>query len=252
MMHVKISESGQVGMTVLLVMVVMITVAIAVAERSISNLNLSRREQESTRSLDLAESGLDEIMSRVGLVSGQVYSTIIPGTGKTAYVSVSNLNGINAMKVSEGHVLELNLGGLTTSLNISWPSFDCSAPLDDASAIEVTLIKEDGSYYANRYAFDQCATQRLNGFQVVSDSSGIVTATLGATVVSGYQMARIKVLYAPTYLTVEGAGLPVQGLKGVASASDTTETTTAVALSRYNGSLPSILDYVVFSGTTIN
>jgi len=57
-------QRGQVGLVVLLVTVVLLTVGVSVASRSVTELQLSRQEQESTRALNLAESGIENLLAQ--------------------------------------------------------------------------------------------------------------------------------------------------------------------------------------------
>src|SRR4030067_2847347 len=91
-------ERGQVGMTVLLIMVVMVTIAVAVASRSVTNLNLTRLEQESTRSLDLAESGIDEILNLISQDAKKISSNFRARIQeKDVFVSTSRLTSIDSL-----------------------------------------------------------------------------------------------------------------------------------------------------------
>lgn len=247
-------NQGQVGMTVLLIMVVMVTVAVAVASRSVSNLNLTRREQESTRSLDLAESGIEQLLnSDVSITGSTTYHTVVQsgGVSKDVYISAEPLDSISELPVREGHVVDVFLGKLTSDLTVSWNG-DCAA--NTSPVIELTFLK-DGSpnSYAKRLAFDACdARCNVAGFTC---TSGLTTANIANTDVYEdmitYDLLRVKVLAASTTLTVTGTGLPNQGVKATATASDSEEVAATVQKYQYRGSLPSIFDYVVFSGDTI-
>ena len=112
-------ERGQVGMTVLLIMVVMVTIAVAVASRSVTNLNLTRLEQESTRSLDLAESGIDEILNSISQDATKIGSNFRARIQeKDVFVSTSRLTSIDSLPVDEGHTIEIALAPATTTMRI--------------------------------------------------------------------------------------------------------------------------------------
>lgn len=230
------------GLTVLLIVVVLVTVGVSVASRSVSELKTTRLEEESTRSLNIAESGLEKILDKVGTVYMPGPETSQTVGSQTFKYTIVSENVITNMTLTSGHALEvmLNNNGSVPNLIVTWPS---TCP--NAAAIEITLIKNDGTI-SNRYGYDPCS--RGNNF--TQDSDGNVNVTTTAADV----MARIKAFYATTTVSVsgDGAGLPSQVyIVSTNAPVGADNTTRAVQVKKIAGSLPSIFDYVLFSGTNI-
>lgn len=227
-------ESGQIGLIVLLIMVVVTTIAVSVSTRSVSELRISRQEQESTRSLDLAESGIEEILASP-LVPGSSFKTI---AGKRVDYSISANSTVATMDLLSGHTLELDL---TNATNIK---FDWSAGTLCNTAVVLAIISPTAQVSRNAYVHTGCP------------AIGNITATWNPATglnISGQKLARIKALYSTITLSgvaLTGALNPIYYTVNSTSQMDDGSTRT-VQVNKFPGSLPSIFDYVLFSGTSL-
>ncbi len=237
------SDSGQVGIIVLLIMVVMTTVGVSVASRSVSELKLSRQEEQSTRALDLAEGGAEKIIADIGTYSG--VGTVTVGSESVNY-NVTAKNEITDMTVFEGHTIQVDLGNVATDLQVTW---DNTGSCDDNPAIVVALISDAANVRRLFYGPEDCSSVRSDGSTNVALDGSTNTYTTGSIPLATERMARIKVLYGPANVSVTGADLPPQvDVVNTSFTNPNDGTTRAVQVNRLAGSLPSIFDYVLFSG----
>jgi hypothetical protein len=231
---IRNSENGQVGLVVLLITVVMLTVGVSVASRSVSDLKLTRQEQESTRALDIAESGIEDALSQdLSSIIGSTTGNIPSGEQYSLDVSA---NTTLDTQVEAGHTAEIKLLANPPVAG----TFTITMTGACASALEVAVIRNATT--VNRQTFDCDGARRaVNGF---SPGPYVVTYT------NTDQIARIKVLYAGTTLTVTGANLPTQSYT-IRSTTTVNGATRAVEVTKPLAALPSIFDYVLFSGTDL-
>lgn len=248
-------------------MVVLLTVGVSVASRSVSELKLSRQEQESTRALDMAESGIEDLLSEnLATLSPSTGERSIPGGGGSYTYAVTAQNGLSNIAVARGHTVDVKLYDATLpapkstdAIIIDWESGDCTAGSEDEAAIEVSIITlNTGTYGVRRAAFDNCGDRRSganpNNFSAPTPPGTITSVALTPNDL----MARIKVVYSPTVITgvtvsstsTPPYSLPTQYYTVRSAASVEGVTTRAVTVDRL-AFLPSIFDYVVFSGNTI-
>jgi hypothetical protein len=228
-------QSGQAGLIVLLIMVVVTTIAVSVSTRSVSELRISRQEQESTRTLNLAESGIEEIL-RQDLYTVMTTTPLISVAGNTIPYDITPQNTISGYSLPQGHTLEVDVEGATTlQIVINSPASGC------ARGLVVTLIKTNYDLTRQVYRPAGCSTL---GVDLPIPPSGIPT--------NGYKMARIKALFSLINLTVSrdaGTRPLYYTVKTTATLDD--GSTRAVSVNKFPGSLPSIFDYVLFSGTSL-
>jgi Tfp pilus assembly protein PilX len=221
-------SEGQAGLIVLLVMVVVTTVAVSVSSRSVSELRISRQEQESTRTLNLAESGIEEILQQ----DLSTFSSTVNVAGTDIPYSITPQDTISNYELSQGHTLEIDVTG-ATALNLNWTG--------DPSIV-VVLIESNGTL--TREVFKKNSSPAGN--------IGIAQSLPYSYAFSGKVMARIKALYEPTLITVgRSGGTNPLYYKVTTTATLADGSTRAVSVNKFPGSLPSIFDYVLFSGTSL-
>jgi Tfp pilus assembly protein PilX len=251
------SQSGQVGLIVLLIMVVMMTISVSVASRSVSELRIARQEEDSSRAFDVAETGIEEALGELNSIAGTLAvgdthtgSSDIGGTNLS--YSVTKLNSLEA-RVESGQSVEINVAGVSAGaiLNVEW-SQNQSCPT--APAIEVAIYNEVGGVtQVRREAYTVC--DRADGFTLNSitgtDGYG---AKVALAMQAGDTIVRLKPLYAHSMIRVisEGNWLPEQSFV-IASVGQNTvgKETRAVEVTRSLPAAPSVFDYVLFSGGTL-
>lgn len=272
-------REGQIALIAILVMVVMMTLGLSLYSRSTLDVSLSRQQDQSARTFQAAESGVEEALS-------QDFATI-PTTGKTGSVTVSSDLSVNykitpqstiSTRVEEGEGLQIDVTGVVAGqgVQLTWgKGFTCpstgSAPSDTTPPpLLIRVYNKGGSsgaYSARNYGISPC-TYGANDFPLANPTTvpGFSTVTGNAT--SGYvttltlQASDVRVSIQPmnasTEIAVAGSGwtLPAQYHKITATAaSNTTGTapkeTKAVEVTRTLPQWPYFMDYVLYSGTTI-
>lgn len=265
---IRKGNSGQALLIILLIMAVILTISLAVVSRSITDLKVSRQEEESARVFSVAETGIEQAMLNpaVGLndtINGVNYQVTCSPEGNQRSFD------FGGAKFAQGAIQTLWLVGHTgedpdpsvtpytgSNLALFWgnqgQANDATAP-----ALEATLYYRDGGVFkVARYAFD--ATSR-GGFASASyDSSRLYPfqATINSLPGGVPYALRLKLIYnvAEVALKVEGnAVFPAQG-----DCCDSTAVrvesgvTRKVRQCRFYKAPPGIFDYVLFSGGDIS
>jgi hypothetical protein len=227
-------SDGQAGLIVLLIMVVVTTVAVSVSTRSVSELRISRQEQESTRTLNLAESGIEELLK-------ENLDTILDGNDVTTGVrtvastdinfKVEKKQSLQNIVLLEGHSVDIDVNG-ATNIGISWPS-------GSGCSLVVSLIS-DSNLERRVWKNGSCL--------------GIGDPLVGSIDVTGYKNALIKAVGGSSTISVSRTcstctGAFLYELSSTATLAD--GSTRKVTVYKTPGSLPSIFDYVLFSGTSL-
>lgn len=241
-------QNGQVGLIVLLIVVVMLTVGVSVASRSVSELKLSRQEQESTRALDLAESGIEAALNS-SMIAGSYETTV--NNVKVNY-KIDDEHGLTGVTVATGHTVEVALSnpGVNDNFQVSWVA---GANACSSAAVEVAIFKNDGSVSRSAFKPPGCGNYQ-NLADATIDGSSYTTGDIGYSG-SDDRFARVKILGGTnggsTTVNVTG-NLPAQVKKVTSTARlDQDGTTRTVVVRKLADSLPSIFDYVLFSGNTL-
>lgn len=241
--HFQRNQRGQAGIVVLLLMVVLVTIALSIASRTVSDIRLSRQEEETTRAFDAAEAGIEEAL-RTG-ASG----TITVGD-MTADFQVEQLNLVETV-LDEGETLDINVNGfLGAAVNIFWgdPAESCTVDPVFASLV-VTHITASNGVLRNPYSGIGC--DRGDGFSAAQASTNPdYRWTRTEAVNAGDLQLRIRSLYAGTKILVRSADaspLPAQYVLIHSEAAGSGGETRAVEVTRTRPFPPSIFDFAIFS-----
>lgn len=246
------SQSGQIGVIILLLMVVMLTIGLSLASRSSQDLFLASQQAESTRVFNAAEAGIEEALSTDLSFEGDTFS------GSVGTISETNVDYV-IRKVNEletrlfqGVAVMIDLSGTRTNpenINIDW-SKTSSNP---ASLIMAVYYDDAGTTRVRHYGL--ASINRGDGF--LSAASGNFGGYLYRTtfvVQPTDRFIRIWPVYNDTHLKVAGDGwtMPVQYYNVRSEATNENgEETRVVEVNRTLSTAPSIMDYAVFSGTTL-
>lgn len=259
------TAKGQALLIVLLVMVVGLTVGLSLSTRSVSDLKASGQLEDSSRAFSAAEAGIESVLKgdspAAGVTVGNASYTVTTPVSVVSDTSLS-LGDINIADTYTvwlvGHDASGNLDWGTTydgnSIDVCWQKADSAGSVDPA--MEVSVLYKDvasGLYKVWRGAYDSNAT-RGNSFSG-TDSGGCAGLTNKKTIslssLTGTKIAlRLRPFYAKATINVvpvTGNNLPGQGLT-ISSSGTSGQTTRKVVVTQSYGSLPSIFDYVLFSG----
>lgn len=274
------SQKGQVVLIIVLVMVVLGTIALSVASRSVTDIGLSRQEEEKIRAFSVAEAGLEDLLTqglagKVGVGTGKL------GTGieRISYdYKIEEFGSGSSYELAEplanGEATEIVLGkGVDNphELEFCWIDEGSSTQMSDdkRASLEITFFNQDGSNYSlRRYAFNPPAEGSFsppdNGFdkgkKVVSGHCEGGTRPYYAyerinfiTFYNQVKFMRIKAFYNQAslgILVVGNAQLPPQAYKVKVTAKEG-ESSAALELEQSKQTHVPIFDYVLWSGAGV-
>lgn len=249
----QIKHSGQVALIMVLIMTVVSAVAVSLAGRSTVETRIQQMNVENTEALLTAQSGLEAAIAQNSALSGNL------GTGKEYQVTLSDVGntGISSDKINPGQGFEVNLDGATgiTGIKVYWKA---ATPSGDP-AIFISDVRDTQSV---DYAFDSTGS---NGFtKVVNggsfDGTSYTYATPSPINISlpNSKKLKITVLGSAAFLGIEpmGGEFPLQftNFRSVADVSTTEQNVVKYGIQYVESKtdqLPSVFDYVLFSGGSI-
>ncbi len=245
-------------------MVVVLTIGVSIASRTVMDVTLTRQEEQGGRVYQAAESGVESVLSQ-DLSDDALYTNdAFSGTLSTIAdidvdYSVARRKSLET-RLDEGGVVAVDVTGTANGnqLQINWgKGKDCSGatPSNNAASLLIRVYNvTGGATTVKHYAYAACAY--TDGYPVTGTLAGdngyfrkvILTLSSGDTTV------RIQPVYNDTMVQVDGLGwtLPVQfyEIKSNARNQQGNESK-AIQVSRTLPTYPSILDYTLYSGTTI-
>lgn len=232
-------QRGQVGLVVLLVGAVLMTVGLGVASQSVMEINTANLETDSSQVFNAAEQGIEMALQNPADPYPEV--TI---DGYTVGVVSSPVTDTYQGTVLAGHSAQLDMTGVT-NLSVTWLDENCS---DKHAAIVVTYI---GSYGVARYAYGRECGNGDGFIRPASPVCGATSCTVSVAPPANTYISRIKSVYGGTQLSVGlvGSSLPIQSYEITSTATKTDSgETRSVQVNKSIASVPSIFDYVLFSG----
>lgn len=256
-------ESGQIALIIILMVVVIAVIVLSVASRSITEVRMTRTEEEAARALKIAETGVEEALSTL---SGNISQNL----GEGSYSVTAGNEGADGFAssgpVDNGEAIEVMLGsgaGSPTSLDIYFVDTRDSSQMTTRAAVEISVYNESGGVYSvKHYGFDPVAGRvGTNKFTLASTSAGnYKSVDFGAVanlpLVNGDKLVRIKALYNKTTIGVkplpDGSRLPDQKYRVVSTGKIEGDITRAVEVQRDNPALPAIFDNALYSGSALN
>jgi hypothetical protein len=245
-------QSGQVALIILLVMVVVLTVGLSLISHSVTDISISKDEEEAMRAFSAAEAGIEEALRQEDLLlwaPGETPKEVNVDEMK-ANVTVVAKNEIENKVVAENDFLNVNLEGFSGTVNIEW-EYNGDTPVHNA-AIEVVLY-DANNQTIDRYAYSPLGTCASSDFSLpIPGPTRVNNIPVGVN----DDLMRIRVLCHQTTLkvTANGGTLPTQEYQidsRAAAGGQAKGKTSAIEVSRTISSLPSIFDYVLFSGGNI-
>ncbi|MCL5411286.1 MAG: hypothetical protein M1150_00905 [Patescibacteria group bacterium] len=256
------NQSGQMLIIIVLILVVGITIALSLVSRSVTDVRLSTNTEQSNRAYTAAEAGIEDALRKIA-------SSAAVGTGSASFsdsdvkYNISEAAGTSfgpTEAVKKDDVSQLDLKNYTgNSVNISWHTSSDSTP---AAIVASFIYKTSSEYTVQKWAFNDNSTYptRVIGFADVSGGRGggytyNTTLTLPAHQASEPNFLRVRPLFGDTHIQFSSdnmyVNLPVQGYEITATGSaGSSERTVKVFKSK--PALPSIFDYVLFSGGSLS
>ncbi len=266
--HLAIQQSsaGQIALIVLTVMAVALTLGLSMSRRSVTDVSISEKEQESAKAFSAAEAGIEEALrqlkqgetdvSIVGSDLGveEVNVNITEVGGNTEYIYPQDF-----VRSGESVVVwlrEHNDDG-TINFDAGYDSNEITVCWANEAALEITYFYQDGgSYDIRRWAsdpgdngnnFDNAAGSACSDLAHSYEISGLPGTPLFLV---------LKPFYNQTPLGVRGDEFPSQGYE-IYSTAEVEPTSEGEKISRRIRMfkswdiIPNALFNVIFSGTGI-
>ena len=260
----RATQSGQIGVVIILIMVVLLAVGLSLAARSSREVVLSTQEAESTRVFNAAEAGIERALSTDFTTIQQDTTssgpTTIPGTNSTVDYSINRVRSLET-RLLEGMSARVLLSDGTApppaNVTIYWAK---ETKCNDGPASIIVSIYSMNKGLANPYQVRHLAYAACNNnddMTVVGNGTGTGPYFRGVTVpLQAIDLfMQVKTVYNDTHIRVTnttGATLPVQGYAIRSSAvSQLGSENRVVEVNRSLPVAPSVMDYVVFSGSTV-
>src|SRR5258708_1809538 len=259
-------QSGQIGIIIILIMVVLLTVGLSLAAQSSREVTLSRQEEESTRTFNAAEAGVETALATDLTFSGNSLhpaSTTLAGDNAQVDYSITKVNQLET-RLFQGvsaHVqlFDASNNSTATQVRIDWAKETACGGGQTPATLIVSIYSEDTS------VSPPAVTVRHQAYAACDHSDGIAVAGGGGTapyfksvtINLGAKDAfiRVKPIYNDTTVKVTGVAgnaLPVQYFSILSTATNTAGSESrSVQVNRTLATEPSFMDFAVFSGGTI-
>ena len=254
------NQSGQIGVAILLTMTVLLTMGLSVASRSTEDLFLSEQQSESARVFNAAEAGIEDALSADFDFQGNTSAGTIDTISDTSVDYVVTKQNTLETRLFEGVSVKIDVddSGAGTGLTIGRDLFvewsretDCVSQ-NPASLIISVFYDDAGTTRARYYAYSACS--KSDGFTAGTNGAGNYYKNVTFPLLTGDLFVRIKAVYNDTHIRVAGSGwtLPVQAFNIRSEAkNDLGNETRTVEVNKTLEAAPAIMDYALFSGTTI-
>ncbi len=250
-------NKGQVGIVMILIMSVLMTVGLSLAANANRDLSLSQSEEESNRVFNAAEAGIEQALSQDGSFDSS-FSDSFSIDNADVNFSIDKTSSLET-RVFEGVSIHIDVVGATASnLVVDWARENDCASENPASLMITAFYEENGVSRARYYlagACDEGSYDRDHGAELASviDIDGY-RRRFSVPIEADDLFFRIKPLYNDTHIRVAGGGgsIPTQGYAIRSEAKNQNgDETRIVQVNRSLPAAPSVMDYALFSGTTL-
>lgn len=227
---------------------------LSTASRSTEDLFLSDQQSETARVFNAAEAGIEDALSSDFTFEGDSFAGSVGSIDNTSVDYTISKQSVLQTRLFEGVSVKVDLTGATTGqqLSIKWSKETDCASQDPASLIVSIFYDDAGTTRARYYAYGAC--DHSDNFEMVGPSADEYYREKIVDLRTDDLFARIKTVYGDTHVRVAGVGwsLPVQSYNVRSQAqSDSGNETRIVEVNKSLDSAPAIMDYALFSGTTI-
>ncbi|MCH7951468.1 hypothetical protein IH980_01845 [Patescibacteria group bacterium] len=256
-------QAGQIGIIILLLTIVLLTIGLSIASRSVTDIRLSRQEEETTRAFDAAEAGIEDALRRdlQGIVATGGSSSVDVGACPgpdciTANYTVAEQLALET-EIEEGETVEVSLVGFTgDEVSIEWATETC--PSSTVASIVVAVFNPSAGS-VRRTPYKGCEKTPDDNF--LSSGSAVTPGYQFRVLESvdfgaGEEFMRIRAVYSRTALLVDssdppGNPLPAQLWNIHSEAQTAGGETRAVEVTKTLPAPSSIFDFVIFSGSNL-
>lgn len=266
-------NSGQALLIILLIMAVGLTVGLAVISRSVTDIGISRQEEESARVFSVAEAGIEEALKlgyappgaiEIGGITATVNQINLGKTLEFAFpgeYEVGDIQTLWLVEHKEDGTLDTNNKYSAGTIEVYWGKEGGTTP-----ALEVTLIYNQGGVKIMRWALDPDGTRKASNNFDLADSGNFQIggktfkykkslSSLPCPSSICYAL-RLRLLYnnQPQILGAKGVNtLPSQGICYESTATNPqTGITRKVRQCRLHKAPPGIFDYVLYSNQNLS
>ena len=253
----KVKEHGQAVLIVLLVVAVALGFGLSIISQSVTDVKISKQEQESARAFNAAEAGIEEALKSITVGVGSITVDDIEVDYSVSSETVLS-NTVNENESVEVDLTDADLGLNTVTIN--WVNSGnatenpgtCTASSGGAPASLLVAVIDDADNIT-RYGVNACDLEADNGMTNISDAGDSpFLRQYDVAVDAGDALVRIRPLYNRTSMNINGnVDLPVQAYSISSTAQAPTLESKAIEVSRTEPATPSVFDYVLFSGTSI-
>lgn len=275
-------ESGQAVLIVLLSLSVVLIIVLFIMSRSITDLSLSSKEEDSLRAFSAAEAGIERALI-VGNSNGEIdlasydaeVTSFAEGSTEVVYpISLKSGESATFWFYRTGEVNSFT----GSQVKYCWGDIDTNASSSDSPAVEISIFytttpNDLSTLRIARAVLDPNSSRRSqNGFNSASDSTCTVDGTdfeyqatlnMASLGISGYatrgvlQYSTVKMLYNTSVahkvgIDVSGTGsvLPSQG-DIITSTGNFNQSNRKVEVHELHPEVPPIFGSVIFSTSSI-
>lgn len=203
------SQKGQILLIVVITMIVALTVGLSIASRTVTELRLSRQNEESQRAFNAAEAGIDRVLQQGGEITLEEQL----GNNSTFQVTANEYDGAQII-LNNGEEVDQDVGAdlwlsvypdfssqITSGrITIYWGSEDqsnCTETSPVRPALQAVVLQGDiDSPQIVKYLFDTCAGRTQGALD---------GATYGSQTISGL----------PGYIFSNRINSPIQVTNGI-------------------------------------
>lgn len=248
------SQSGQIGVVILLIMVVILTVGLSVASRTTQETFLSTQSSESARVFNAAEAGVEEALSLdLDSLTQDVTTGSVDTVDDTTVDYSIRREAALETQLFRGVSVGINVEGVTTGngITVDWSREACA---NNPASFVAAIYSNDGSGTKVRYrTLGNCA--RGDGFEQASGLGGNpYNFRFTLPLLTNDRLVRLQPVYNDTQARISGSGwiLPTQFYRIRSEArNELGDETRIVEVNRTLPAAPSIFDYALYSGGTL-
>ena len=256
---IRRSQTGQVGLIVLLIMVVMLALGLSLATRTSQQAELSIQQEDTTRVFNAAEAGVEAALADI--FQSELVNDIDNISESVASLDLSDSNTDISYSIAKSNTLETHLKqGTSTelvlpaagSISFYWAiEEECT---DTASLILSVYSNDAGEITARHYAVGDCSGASTRGDNFIANDPGPAPYKYAYTLFTNDtdQFVRVKPVYNNTDIKIVGS--PSVSQFTIDSQAQNTlagQETRTFEVKRTLSTAPAFMEYALVSGSSI-